>query len=315
MSRKLTTDEFIFRATKVHGDRYDYSDVVYINNKTKACIVCPIHGKFFQIPNSHLIGIGCPKCSRKYSPNTQEFISAAIKTHGNKYDYSKSNYVNNRKKIIIICKKHGRFRQIPKLHLKGHGCSKCQYEFIASLLKSNWKIFVKKARKAHGRKYNYTVSVYKNSRTKMLIVCKDHGKFYQTPHDHLSGNGCPECVNIVSKPEVDFLNYCGILRRNRQKYISPYRVDGYDPNTNTIYEFLGNYYHGNPRVFNKEDYNQTCHKTYGELYKKTKDKFQKLTKRGYKLKFVWESEWNNFKSGRSVCPQITEYGIISGRKV
>ena len=60
--RRLTKEEFIEKARQVHGDKYDYSKVEYKNNKTKICIVCPIHGEFWQRPNDHLNGRGCDKC-------------------------------------------------------------------------------------------------------------------------------------------------------------------------------------------------------------------------------------------------------------
>ena len=63
MSKKLTTKEFIQRAKEIHGDKYDYSKVKYVNNKTKVCIICPIHGKFEQTPCDHLAGYACRKCA------------------------------------------------------------------------------------------------------------------------------------------------------------------------------------------------------------------------------------------------------------
>jgi len=62
MSRKLTTEEFIERAKKIHGDKYDYSEVNYINAKIKVEIICKIHGHFFKNPFDHLSGQGCPLC-------------------------------------------------------------------------------------------------------------------------------------------------------------------------------------------------------------------------------------------------------------
>ena len=112
MPKKLTQKEFIERARKVHGNKYDYSKVIYKNSSTKVCIVCPKHGEFWQIPNSHLQGIGCPKCGdlkkgEYKKSNTDNFINRAKEVHGNKYDYSKSVYKGVHDKICIICPEHG----------------------------------------------------------------------------------------------------------------------------------------------------------------------------------------------------------------
>ena len=62
MANKITTEIFIERARKMHGDKYGYSKVEYVNSSTKVCILCPEHGEFWQEALSHLRGHGCPKC-------------------------------------------------------------------------------------------------------------------------------------------------------------------------------------------------------------------------------------------------------------
>ena len=125
------TEQFVEKARKVHGNRYDYSKVVYINNRTKVIIICPEHGEFKQTPN-HLLGrkTGCPKCSKilgnqKHIKTTDWFIEAARKVHGDLYDYSLSEYKGTKEPVKIICKKHGIFFQKPNYHLSGNGCPKC----------------------------------------------------------------------------------------------------------------------------------------------------------------------------------------------
>ena len=82
--------DFITKARQVHGDKYDYSKVEYINNSTKVCIICPEHGEFWQRPNHHLSGHGCPKCKNVFKKDTETFINQAKEIHGDKYDYSKT---------------------------------------------------------------------------------------------------------------------------------------------------------------------------------------------------------------------------------
>ena len=130
MSRKLTTEEFIEKARKVHGDFYDYSEVKYVNTHTKVKIICPEHGPFFQTPNDHLRNHGCKLCAIKHnSENLRkdlvEFTTQAQLAHQNKYDYSKVIYTGAHTKVEIICPEHGSFFQTPKNHIDGHGCPFC----------------------------------------------------------------------------------------------------------------------------------------------------------------------------------------------
>ena len=124
---KLSTEEFIEKANKIHGiGTYNYSKVNYINAHTNVIIICPKHGEFLQTPTSHLCGQGCSKCSGNKKSNTEEFIEKANKKHGiGTYDYSKVNYINSNTCVTIICPKHGDFSQTPRKHLRGQGCPKC----------------------------------------------------------------------------------------------------------------------------------------------------------------------------------------------
>lgn len=123
--KRLTTKEFIERAREVHGDKYDYSKVNYINQHSKVCIICPIHGEFWQIVQIHLMGHGCPKCSGNGKLSYEEFVERARKIHGDKYDYSKVKFNSILDKVTIICPIHGEFTQVANDHLQGNGCQKC----------------------------------------------------------------------------------------------------------------------------------------------------------------------------------------------
>lgn len=124
---KLTTNEFLEKSKKVHGDKYDYHLVEYKNNYTKIKIICPEHGIFEQTPNKHLNGCECQKCANNLKLNINEFIKNAKLIHDETYDYSLVEYINNRIKVKIICNKHGIFEQAPSNHIsKKQGCPKCQ---------------------------------------------------------------------------------------------------------------------------------------------------------------------------------------------
>lgn len=123
---RKTKEKFIADARKIHGDEYDYFKVDYKNNYTKVCIICPEHGEFWQTPKVHLSGSCCPKCSiERQRIDKEQFVSKAKVVHGNKYNYSKVNYVNYITKVCIVCSEHGEFWQAPGMHLCGTGCPKC----------------------------------------------------------------------------------------------------------------------------------------------------------------------------------------------
>ena len=201
MSQKLTTEEFIKKAREVHGDRYDYSKVEYVNSTTKVCIICPKHGEFWQQPSNHLHGIGCPQCGlelrrKKRTHTFDDFLMKAKSIHGDKYDYSKVDYVNKRTKVCIVCPTHGDFWQSPGKHLSGQGCEKCFRESIAKLYSMGQDKFIEKANTIHKGFYDYSEVEYVNGHTKVIIKCPIHGAFMQEPASHLAGHGCPYCADV-----------------------------------------------------------------------------------------------------------------------
>ena len=195
------TENFIDKAKKIHGDKYDYSKVNYVNSKTKVCIICPKHGEFWQEPRHHLSKHGCPMCGkensdRKQSLTLNEFIEKSNQIHNGKYRYDKVNYVNAETKVCIICPKHGEFWQDPHSHLRGQGCPKCGRERNINSIKITNEAFIEKATQIHGGKYDYSKCIYKDSNTKVKIICPIHGEFWQIASSHLNGHGCVKCANI-----------------------------------------------------------------------------------------------------------------------
>ena len=197
---KMNTALFIEKAKRVHGNKYDYSKVVYENTSTKVCIICPEHGEFWQKPNGHLNGAGCSKCSKNSKITFEDFIKKAKEIHGDKYDYSKVNYVNVTTKVCIICQEHGEFWQTPSQHLSGYGCKKCGYKQVWEKRgRTTTEDFIKRAREVHGNKFDYSKTVYKDTKTEVCIICPEHGEFWQKANNHLNGNGCPLCNHGLTK--------------------------------------------------------------------------------------------------------------------
>ena len=207
---KLTKKEFIKRAKEKHGGKYDYSKVDYKNCTTKVCIICPDHGEFYQLPSDHFNGRGCSKCRCKAKLTTEEFINRSKSVHGDKYDYSKVEYKNNKNKVCIICPDHGEFYQVAGSHLLGVGCRRCVGLEILTT-----EEFVNRSKSVHGDKYDYSKVEYKNSHTPVEIFCKVHGYFSQIPNSHLRGKGCYKCsigfssdskLSLLSDSDVEHLS-------------------------------------------------------------------------------------------------------------
>ena len=249
--RKLTNNGFIDRAINVHGDRYDYSLVNYINSRTKIDIICPKHGEFSQNPNNHLNRKSkCPLCRnddllKMFALSNLEFINKAINIHGDKYDYSKVKYVNGHTKVIIICSVHGEFLQNPYNHLNGSGCSKCCKIKLGKKYALSLDEFIRKANIIHKNEYDYKNVIYKNCMTKINIICSKHGTFTQTPNSHLSGQGCPNCRKSIGENIIlDFLveNKIEFIREKKFKecFDKDYlRFDFFLPKHNLLIEYDG----------------------------------------------------------------------------
>ena len=185
------TQLFISKENKIHKNRYDYSKVNYINAKTKVTIICSEHGEFQQTPSNHLSNYNCQKCAKNFQLDTNSYIEKAKVIHNDKYDYSKVEYVNTDTQIIIICREHGEFIQIPDFHINRKcGCPKCSNNVKLNILE-----FIEKAEKIHGNKYDYSKVEYVNNYTSVIIICKKHGEFLQKPFVHLLQHGCPSCIN------------------------------------------------------------------------------------------------------------------------
>lgn len=281
---RLTTEEFIIRANKIQGNKYDYSKVEYVDYNTKVCIICPEHGEFWQTPNKHLLGQGCPKCGNTKKLSLTEFIERSRKIHGNKYDYSKARYVNNGTKVCIICPIHGEFWQTPHNHLIGRGCNKCKNNKISVSETKTTEKFVLEARKVHGDKYDYSKTEYLSAKDKVCIVCPEHGDFWQEASSHLSGCGCPKCNHIISKAEMEIVDFIKgkhkieVITNNRNILTGHKELDIYIPSLKIAFEYDGMIWHSDRfRI----DSNYHLNKT------------EECLKQGIKLYHVFEYEWIN----------------------
>lgn len=257
MSHCKTTQEFIKEAKEVHGDKYDYSLVEYINNKVSVKIKCNKCGKIFeQTPNNHLNRKGCNICGQlkahqKRLKTTKEFIKEAKEVHRNKYDFSEFEYKGAKVKGKVWCNTCKEFfYTIPSNLLKGKGCPKCAIKSRASKRASTTEKFIERAKKIHGNKYDYSKVQYVNSNTLVLIKCNRCNKFFtQKPQKHLIGHGCPFCHDYNSSNEEKYI--LKLLRKKfnllETQYKSdkyPWRCDYYIPELELYIEYQGYWSHG-----------------------------------------------------------------------
>lgn len=290
---KLELTDFINKAKNVHGNKYDYSKVDYKNANTKICIVCPEHGEFYQTPHDHLKGSGCPKCGietvRKIlSYTNEEFIEKAKKKHGNRYDYSKTD-VNKRDKdgkVCIICPDHGEFWQTPNNHINGQGCPLCANKRLSGTKTMTCEEFITKAHKIHGDKYDYSMVEYSGTDDKVCIICPKHGKFYQTPHTHICGHGCPKCGYQLSVSENEIYEYCckvvgkeNVIQRDRE-ILNGKEIDILIPSIGIGIEYNGLKWHS---------------EEYGKNYRYHINKLEEAEEKGIKLIQIFEDEYLNHK--------------------
>lgn len=176
-----------------------------------------------------------------------EFIEKSKSIHGNKYDYSKVEYINQKTKVLIICPYHGEFEQLPTNHYnKGCGCPECRRVDLHN--RTSWSVddFIEKSKKVHGDRYNYSKVEYYNSSTKVCIVCPEHGEFWQTPNNHYNQKkGCPSCISskgenkirkILTDKNISFIEQHR-FKDCRNKLPLPF--DFYLPELNTCVEYDG----------------------------------------------------------------------------
>jgi len=219
-------------------------------------LICPKHGKFTIGSYQYVIqNGGCRKCFNENKAPKPKIPLAVIlerfaKYHGDRYDYSRVILGRNLKsKVEIVCKKHGAFLQSPEKHASGRNCPKCSGKY-------HWTTeeWIERAKSIHGDRYDYSKTKYVGKKTKVIIVCKQHGEFTQTPDDHVNSKaGCPMC-NMSSGEEIiaDLLDTYGI------NYKFQYKVDGYNfrydfylVDVNLLVEYNGiQHYHYTP-VFHR----------------------------------------------------------------
>jgi G:T-mismatch repair DNA endonuclease (very short patch repair protein) len=190
---------FVSSAIEKYGNKFDYTNIKYVNSGEKVKIICNLcNTPFFRTPSAHLIFGKCLNCERAHKVwGKEEFIIEAIKKHNNLYNYDNVEFISLKKKIEIICNRCDiPFIQSPYNHLLGQGCRKCNNKIAIQSRTKTQEEFLIEAIKLHRDIFDYSLVQYENVEKKIKIICraKNH-LFEQTPHAHLNGHGCLQCEN------------------------------------------------------------------------------------------------------------------------
>ena len=226
--RFSNTEEFIEKATKIHGAKYNYNKVDYKASETPVTITCLVHGDFDQVPHTHLRGKGCPQCGlEKKTSNKEDFINKVSIIHNKKYSYDKVEYKKATTKVIITCPIHGDFEQLPAAHIQGQGCPQCAVDLRREIISITKDDFLEKANITHNNYYNYDKVNYINNNTSITITCPKHGDFTQIPRRHLAGNRCPQCGlessrKLISSTTEEFIDKAKKVHLDKYDYSKVY---------------------------------------------------------------------------------------------
>jgi transcription elongation factor Elf1 len=280
MVKRLTREEYVGKATKLHKGRYTYENTVYTRSAAKIEVTCPNHGAFLVTANNHVSAsnlTGCPECYGNKKIPLEVFITKATVIHNGKYSYEKVDLVNSQKHIEIICPEHGSFMQTPTRHISGRGCQIC-----GGTTRQSKQSLIDKAVNIYGDTFDYSqVSNQARATDNVTIVCKLHGPFQQKLKLHINREyGCPQCGQ-KSKSEAELAEYLSeltVVERRNRTLIKPREIDLWLPNEKIGVEFHGLYWHTEDRVAN--------------LHREKWDSTQKI---GIRLIQIFEDEWLNKK--------------------
>ena len=315
MAAKITQDEFIRRVKATHGEKYDLAQTVYRSASESVEVECRKHGVFSIRANHFMNGVGCPKCAHTSTGKAlqltkEEFIKRLVAIFGDKYDYSLVEYGGYKVPVKLVCPEHGVFEKQAGMLLAGKGCKQCGIERRAEkrkgvsvpskiLVDVRAASFIQKAEKLHNGKYDYSEVNYTSSQQPVDIICPKHGKFRQTPNNHLQGKGCIKCTcNAISRVEQSLKEAFPQFEQSNRAQLNGLELDLYEPNKRVAVEVNGVHWH--TTEFGKTR-NYHLHKT--EL----------CESQGVTLLHFWDSEVTEQK--RLVESMIAAKLGISGAKI
>ena len=309
-AKRYTFEEIQSFGMMLHSNKYEYLKIIIEDGRTIIVVNCPNHGEFKQLASSHVKGKGCIKCAQertgiKNRRLFEEYTEEANKIYDNYYIYMSIYYKEYSAIFIIKCPKHGLFEQSVMSHLSGRGCKHCGIKKRSLLRYLTNEVCIQRGHESHGTLYDYSLVEYKGYYEAIQIICKKHGAFWMKACNHFKGYGCYSCNKHSSKPAREWLSFIQsgsltLIQTNDSpngEYKIPstkYSSDGFNQ-INTIYEFHGSFWHGDPSIYQLDTINSVTGTTMGELYQKTQEKKQRCIELGYNYVEIWESKWYRFK--------------------
>lgn len=288
----------------IHGDTYVYRPEQYINTKSMLTIKCVDHGDFIQLASAHFSGQGCPECGKWKAGKTRTvsfstFMEKSKSAHGDKFEYFEEFWQGMEIKTKVKCSQHGIFDTHPRDHVESmYGCYHCALIQTGLNHRTSDETLMAKLLKQKPD-YEY-LRIYRdssrNNKPMIEIKCPDHGPYVKGYHKWIKHTGfCPECFkgkqySILEREWLTSLNIDTLIFNYRLPNLKTIVVDGYDPITNTVYQFHGNFFHGHPWLYNPDDINPKTKISYGEAYKKTLRIAAKIRSAGFNLVEKWETD-------------------------
>ena len=249
-------EEFIEKSNKIFKNQYDYSEVLYVDNKTLVKIICPKHGEFQITVAGHIAGRGCGECGYlslgESTLTLEKFIQRAQEVHKSKYDYSQLGYKNSNSTIKIWCPVHEYFFQLACRHLQGDGCAKCSGK------NKTTEEYIAEVKLIHGETYDYSKTIYTRGQDKIEVLCKKHGSFNIKAEYHKSGIGCTICKESRGEKKIAMVLAKLEIKYKRQKKFPTcrnekcLRFDFYLKDFNLCVEYDGRQHFEAVRAFDGE---------------------------------------------------------------
>lgn len=248
-------NDFINEIKNKFGDNISFEKLIYLGVVNKCVLICKKHNlEITSKPCNFLRSkYCCPECKKEASQEKGKklFLQKAKEIHGNKYDYSLVDYKGRQQKVKIICPIHGVFEQLPGNHIHStlkQGCPKCGHSKAAKKRQMTTEDFVQKSKEINGNKYDYSKTKFINMKTKVEIICPEHGSFFQNPDNHLRKKyGCPFCNESHGEKKISkWLKSNNFSFEREKTYLDDYGPKGwplpydfYIPSKNMLIEFQG----------------------------------------------------------------------------
>lgn len=272
-----------FAVESFSSEGYTLLEEEYVNCVSKMPYKCPQGHKSSMTWSGWRSGNRCPECVKTpYEEIVSYFDSFGYNVLSDEEEYTGAKF-----KFKFLCP-------------NGHTSSMNWYNFKrgnrCGLCAPNVKKDISEIREEFSKRgYKLLSDVYVGGKENLDFICPNGHVHHMTWSNFKKNQDCAKCRGSVSKLSQEWLDLFGIeLREHRIKGLGGKRgisVDGFDPDTNTVYEFLGDYWHGNPKVYNSEDINYNNKKTFGDLYRELKERFSILEKAGYNIVYIWESDF------------------------